>query len=179
MRNLGLLGLRLTVGGYLAVHGAQKLFGAFGGYGLDGTGRFFETIGLKPGRQLATLAGACEFGGGILTATGVAHPVGPLAAAGSMAVATAVHYPKGPLSAKGGYELPATNLAALTAIALAPAGPFRLGPKLPRKLSLVATATAVGVAGVLIRNVLEAQRTQAAAVAAAESTPEPLATAAS
>jgi len=139
MRTLGLLGLRITVGGYLAVHGAQKLFGAFGGHGLDGTGQFFEGIGLKPGRELAALAGAGEFGAGLLTAAGVAHPLGPVAAGGVMAVASSTHIPKGPLAMNGGFELPLTNLAALLAIASAGPGPLRLGPRLPRGMSVLVT----------------------------------------
>src|SRR5687767_13895981 len=63
MADLGLLGLRLTAGGLLAGHGAQKLFGKFGGYGLEGTAGWLESIGLRPGKPWATLAGASEFGG--------------------------------------------------------------------------------------------------------------------
>src|SRR5215213_3087085 len=111
MRYVGQLVLRLVLGSYLAAHGAQKLFGSFGGHGLEGTGKFFETIGLKPGRQMAALSGAAEFGGGVLTATGIAHPLGPIALTSVMAAAGSTHVPKGPLAAQGGFELPLTNLA--------------------------------------------------------------------
>ena len=60
MRSTLLFGARVIVGGYLAVHGAQKLFGAFGGPGLAKTAAGFERIGLAPGRQMAALAGAAE-----------------------------------------------------------------------------------------------------------------------
>ena len=101
MRSAILLGARVVVGGYLAVHGAQKLFGAFGGPGLEKAAAGFERIGLAPGRQMAALAGATELGGGLLTAAGpgrlkigpplprplttVAAAVGGLMAAGSLA----------------------------------------------------------------------------------------------
>jgi putative oxidoreductase len=73
----------MTVGGIFVVHGTQKLFGWFGGAGPDGTGEFFESVGLRPGRRNAVAAGATETGGGLLLATGLATPV---AAAGLSAV---------------------------------------------------------------------------------------------
>ena len=79
----GRLALRLTIGGTFFVHGTQKLFGWFGGYGPDGTGEFFESLGLRPGRENALAAGATEAGGGALIALGVATP---LAAAGLSSV---------------------------------------------------------------------------------------------
>ena len=62
--SLAPLALRIPVGIIFAAHGAQKLFGAFGGYGLEGTGQFFESIGLTPGYLMALLAGGAEFLGG-------------------------------------------------------------------------------------------------------------------
>ncbi|MDR0344726.1 MAG: DoxX family protein [Nocardiopsaceae bacterium] len=144
MRDIALLGARLVVGGYLAVHGAQKLFGAFGGAGLHRAGAGFERMGLTPGKPMAALAGASELSGGLLTATGVADPAGPLAIIGTMSVAAATHRANGPLNARGGFELPLTNLAAATALAAAGPGRLRLGPGLPRRLTvLAATAGAV------------------------------------
>ena len=81
--DLGRLLLRLTIGGTFFVHGTQKLFGWFGGYGPDGTGQFFESLALRPGRRNAIAAGSTEAGGGILVALGLATP---LAAAGLSAV---------------------------------------------------------------------------------------------
>ncbi len=60
MRSAALLAGRLVLGGYLAVHGAQKLFGAFDGHGLDATAAGFQRLGLTPSREMATLAGAGE-----------------------------------------------------------------------------------------------------------------------
>src|SRR5947209_4594246 len=66
--NIGLLVLRIVVGLLFVGHGAQKLFGVFGGYGIEGTGGFFEQIGLKPGKLHASAAGLMELGGGALLA---------------------------------------------------------------------------------------------------------------
>jgi putative oxidoreductase len=66
MRDVALLGTRLVVGSYLAVHGAQKLFGAFGGPGLEKAGAGFHRIGLRPGKHMAAAAGITELGGGVL-----------------------------------------------------------------------------------------------------------------
>jgi putative oxidoreductase len=81
--DLGRLLVRFVIGGTFFVHGTQKLFGWFGGYGPEGTGQFFESLGLRPGRSNAIAAGATETGCGILSALGLATPV---AAAGVSAV---------------------------------------------------------------------------------------------
>src|SRR2546430_14036053 len=73
---LGLLVLRATVGLLFIGHGAQKLFGWFGGHGPDGTGQFFESTGLRPGRALAVWAGAAELLGGLPLALGLLPPAG-------------------------------------------------------------------------------------------------------
>ena len=148
MRNVTSLA-RVVLGGYLAVHGAQKLFGAFDGPGIEGTAKGFEQIGLTPAKEMATLAGAAEFGGGILTATGIAEPLGPIALAGAMTVATLVHRKGGPMAAKGGFELPLTNLAlAAVLIAAGPAGHHRFGVRLPKLATAAVVVGAVGLTGV-------------------------------
>src|SRR3954471_18156094 len=81
--DLGRLLTRFTIGGTFFVHGTQKLFGWFGGYGPDGTGGFFDSLGLRPGRRNAIAAGAPEISCGVLIALGLATP---LAAAGLSAV---------------------------------------------------------------------------------------------
>jgi len=151
IRDVALLVSRAVVGGYLAAHGAQKLFGTLGGHGIEPTAAAFERLGLRPGRVTATAAGLSELGGGLLTAAGLASPVGPAAIAGTMAVASATHRASGPFAANRGYELPATNLAA--ALALAVAGPGRYsidgltGLRLHRVLTgLVVAGAAAGAA---------------------------------
>ncbi|MEU9475234.1 DoxX family membrane protein [Streptomyces sp. NPDC048191] len=123
-RDLGLLLLRLGTGGVLAAHGAQKLFGWFGGHGLEGTGQFMESVGYVPGRASATAAGLAEAGGGTLLALGLATPAAGASAAGAMAGAAAVHAPNGFFAQDGGYEYAAS--LGLAAAGLAITGPGRL-----------------------------------------------------
>jgi putative oxidoreductase len=124
LRDSLLLVSRSVVGGYVAAHGAQKLFGSFGGHGLEGTGGFFESVGLQPGKAMAAAAGVSELSGGTLTAAGLANPVGPAVVASTMAVAAGtVHTGSGAFAASNGPELPLANLAAC--LALAAAGPGR------------------------------------------------------
>ncbi|MDX2524118.1 DoxX family membrane protein [Streptomyces europaeiscabiei] len=123
-RDLGLLLLRLGAGGVLAAHGAQKLFGWFGGHGIEGTGAFMESVGYAPGKASATAAGLAETGGGALLALGLATPAAGAAAAGAMGGATAIHAPNGFFNAEGGYEYAAT--LGLAAAGLAITGPGRI-----------------------------------------------------
>ncbi len=123
-RDLGLLLLRLGTGGVLAAHGAQKLFGWFGGGGLAGTAEFMESIGYAPGKASATAAGLAETGGGTLLALGLATPAAGAAAAGAMVGASAVHAPNGFFAQNGGYEYAAS--LGLTAAGLAVTGPGRI-----------------------------------------------------
>jgi putative oxidoreductase len=163
MRDVMLLGTRLVLGGYLAVHGVQKLFGAFGGPGLERAGAGFDRIGLTPGKPMAALAGATELGGGLLTAVGVADPVGPLAIMGAMTVASATHRASGPLAANRGFELPLTNLAAAAALAASGPGRFRLSPPLGRRLTAVVVAGGALLAAGSLTKMLIAARDQAGA----------------
>ncbi|MGW1253637.1 DoxX family protein [Streptomyces sp. NPDC002513] len=123
-RDVGLLLLRLGTGGVLAAHGTQKLFGWFGGGGVEGTGQFMESVGYRPGKASAVASGLAETGSGVLLALGLATPAAGAAAAGAMAGAAAVHVPNGFFVQSGGYEHPAT--LGLTAAGLAIAGPGRL-----------------------------------------------------
>jgi putative oxidoreductase len=163
MRDVMLLGTRLVLGSYLAVHGAQKLFGAFGGPGLERAGAGFERIGLTPGKPMAALAGATELGGGLLTVAGVADPAGPLAIIGAMTVASATHRASGALAANRGFELPLTNLAAAAALAAAGPGRFRIGPPLSRRLTTAVVAGGGVMAAASLAKMLTAARGQAAA----------------
>jgi putative oxidoreductase len=160
IRDMTLLASRAVLGGYLAAHGAQQLFGAFGGHGIEKTAAGFDRLGLRPGRLTATAAGLSELGGGLLTAAGLGSPVGPAAIAGTMAVAGTVHRASGPFAANRGYELPAANLAA--ALALTAAGPGRYsldgltGLRLPRILAGLVVAGAAAGAAVNVAMLLRA-----------------------
>ena len=164
MRSLGVLIVRLVVGGLLAGHGAQKLFGWFGGAGLEGTAGWLESMRLRPGTVWARIAGGSELGGGLLTALGFLNPLGPIAAMGAMSMAWAkVHLGNPVWSTKGGAELPLTNIAVLSALTVA--GPGRLsldsllGIRVPRIVGLGA------LLGMLASVYLVAQREIAAGTA--------------
>src|SRR5437870_11631584 len=142
MRDIGLLILRLTMGGLLAGHGSQKLFGWFSGPGLKGTAGWLESLGLQPGTPWATVAAASEFGGGTLTALGLLHPLGPIGTIGAMVMATATAHKGKPIwVTAGGAELPVTNMAAALSLALSGPGRFSLdsvfGIRLPRAVVAV------------------------------------------
>jgi putative oxidoreductase len=109
--------VRLAQGSLMAGHGAQKLFGSFGGPGLEGTSGFMEMLGMRPGRPWAYMAGLSEFGGGVLTALGLFNPLGPLGIIGSMSMATRkAHWDKPIWVTEGGAELPVLNIAVSTAL---------------------------------------------------------------
>lgn len=144
--------LRVVTGGLLIGHGAQKLVGAFGGKGPEGTARTFEKIGLEPGREWAQVAGASEVTGGALTALGLLSPIGPIVATAPMVVAWRKAHGDKPIWAQqGGGELAATNLTIATALILSGPGPVSLdrlfGIKTPWWMSVLAIiGTAAGVA---------------------------------
>jgi putative oxidoreductase len=120
----GLLLIRVVVGGTLFAHGAQKLFGWFGGHGPQGTGGFFAKLGFEPGVPMAIAAGLAE-ASGLLLAAGLLTPLASLAIAVVMLNAiVAVHWSKGFWNMNGGYEFPLTLLT--VAVALAATGPGRL-----------------------------------------------------
>jgi putative oxidoreductase len=118
----GLLVLRGVAGLTIAAHGAQKLFGWFGGYGIAGTGRFFDGLGFRPGPAFAAAAGLSEFVGGLLIAAGFLGPVGPTLVLATMIVAAVtVHGRNGLFATTNGIELPL--LYGTIAVALAFTGP--------------------------------------------------------
>src|SRR4051795_5701537 len=153
---VGLLLIRVVVGLFLAGHGAQKLFGWFGGHGPEGTGGFFESMGIRPGRAHATMAGLAEFGGGLLLALGFLTPLAAAVIGATMLVATlTAHRGKGPWTTNGGWELPAPYAAVAIGLAFNGAGEWSLDNALALDLNgvtwgLAAVAAAlVGAAGVL------------------------------
>ena len=106
MLNLGLLIARLVIGLLMAAHGTQKLFGWFGGYGLNTTGEFFVQLGFQRGRAFATLASVAEVASGLLVALGFLGPVGPAMMISVMLVAAiSVHLKNGLFAAKNGLGL--------------------------------------------------------------------------
>lgn len=112
LRDVALLGARLLLGGTMAAHGAQKLFGAFGGPGPQKAAQMMHSLGLRPGEQHAKAASCAELASGALIAAGFLGPVGPAILTSVMIVATeTVHRPKGYFNSKGGYELNAMYLA--------------------------------------------------------------------
>jgi putative oxidoreductase len=122
--DLGRTLIRGVIGPLFIGHGTQKLFGWFGGHGLDGTAGFFENLGLRPGKRHATAAGAAEAGGGLLLTLGAFTPVAATAISATMMTAMRkVHLAKGPWVTNGGYEY---NLALIAAMAmLVETGPGR------------------------------------------------------
>lgn len=168
MSDWALLLLRLVTGGLVAGHGAQKLFGAFGGHGLDGTAGWLESLGLKPGRAWAGMAGGGEFGGGVLTLLGLGGPLGSIMTISAMAMATAkTHWGKPIWATEGGAELPLTNIAAAAALALTGPGAYSLdhlfGIRVPRWLATLATLGAAIVLTVGVQSQPEPAHEQAEA----------------
>jgi putative oxidoreductase len=122
--DFGLLLIRVIFGLVFAAHGAQKLFGWFGGYGISGTGEWMASMGFNPGRTFATAAGSGEFFGGLLFALGFLGAVGPALMLSVMLVASiTVHRKNGLFATNNGIELPL--LYASAAIGVAMIGPGR------------------------------------------------------
>jgi putative oxidoreductase len=121
--DFGLLVLRLVVGALFIGHGTQKLFGWFGGYGVEGTGGFMDSLGYQPGKRYAVLGGVAEAGGGLLLFLGLLTPLAAAAIIGVMINAIfAVHADKGAWNQDGGYEYPMVLAVATGAVALADGG---------------------------------------------------------
>ena len=154
--SLGLLVLRLVVGLTLAAHGAQKVFGWWGGPGFKTWAEGVAKMRIRPAVPFAWLAALAELGGGLLLALGFLSPLGSLAIIGTMLVAIAtVHWPNGFWNAKRGYEFNLTLIAAVVAIGLAGPGTYSfdhaIGLNLPEPITFVVGVAAVvlGVAGML------------------------------
>jgi putative oxidoreductase len=119
--------LRVLVGLLFVGHGTQKLFGWFGGGGLDETADAFESMGLRPGKPNAAAAGLAEAGGGVLLALGLATPLAAASLNGVMLTAIRkVHFQNGVWVTEGGYEYNAVLIAAVTLLAESGPGPISL-----------------------------------------------------
>jgi putative oxidoreductase len=125
--HIGLLIARLVLGPLMAAHGAQKLFGWFGGYGIAGTGGFLEAIGFHPGRVFAAVAGLIEVVSGVLIAFGFLGPIGPALLVSVMIVAAiSVHWEHGLFASQNGIEVPLLYATAGAALTLTGAGSYSL-----------------------------------------------------
>jgi putative oxidoreductase len=152
MLGAGLLVARLVLGSLMAAHGAQKLFGWFGGPGLRGTAAGMEHLGFRPGLPFALMAGATEVASGVLVMLGLLGPVGPALMVSVMIVAAvSAHLRNGLWAQNGGYEM--ALLYGAVAAALAFTGPGAYSADAALGLASLWTpafagiALAVGVAG--------------------------------
>ncbi|MEA2375004.1 MAG: putative oxidoreductase [Thermoleophilaceae bacterium] len=147
----GLLILRVVVGVLFVGHGAQKLFGIWGGHGIDGTAGFFEGIGLRPGRLHATAAGFNELAGGALLAVGLFTPLAAVLLIATMTAAiVTVHGPKGAWASNGGYEYNLVLVAVAFAVTAVGSGTLSLDNALgldDRGIGWALGALALGLIG--------------------------------
>lgn len=128
--------LRVPVGIILSAHGAQKLFAWFGGYGLEGTGQWMESIGLAPGFLMALLAGSAEFFGGLALIVGLLTRPAALVSAFTMVIAIfSVHAPNGLFMSNNGYEFALALLAATTALTIQGGGKLSIDTLISNKLN--------------------------------------------
>ncbi|MGO9322707.1 MAG: DoxX family protein [Solirubrobacteraceae bacterium] len=173
---IGRLLLRLSVGGFFVGHGTQKLFGWFGGHGLQATAESFEQLGLRPGKANAIAAGAAEAGGGALLALGLATPLAASALTATMMTAIeTVHAKNGPWLSKGGYEYNVVLIAAVLALVEAGPGGLSLDAARGRERSgsgWTLAALATGALGAVAAHVAAASAPLPAAATAEPDTAE-------
>jgi putative oxidoreductase len=157
--DVGLLILRVVVGLLMVGHGTQKLFGWFGGHGLEGAGGFFESLGYRPGKRHATLAGLTEAGAGALLVLGFLTPLACAALVGVMVnVILSAHAGKGLWNSNGGMEFPLVLLTSAAALAFTGAGDFSLDSALDWRLSGGRWGVAAVAVGALAGLVMVAMR---------------------
>lgn len=127
MLSTGLLLIRVVIGVIFAAHGAQKLFGWFGGFGPKGTGGWMESLGIKPGVAAAVAAGLVELLGGLAFAAGLFTPIVAVLLSLTMVMAIVkVHAPNGFWNTAGGYEFNLILIVVLIGVALTGAGAYSL-----------------------------------------------------
>ena len=172
VRDVGLVVLRAGIGGALFAHGSQKLFGWFGGGGLDGTAAMFDKIGFRPGKANAVAAGLGEAGAGALLVLGLGTPAAGAAAAGTMAVASSMHVPQGFFAQNGGFEYSGVLGVAAAALALTGPGELSLDRVIGHRTNRHwQRAVALGLLAPAVTVVLIRRRRAIAATAAVIETP--------
>ncbi|PKF80783.1 oxidoreductase [Vibrio sp. vnigr-6D03] len=130
------LALRTPIGIILIAHGAQKLFGWFGGYGLEGTGQWMASIGLAPSVLMAFLAGSAEFFGGLFLVLGLLTRPAALVTAFTMVIAIfSVHFENGLFLSNNGYEFGLALLAASVSLTISGSGKLALDQSLNKKIA--------------------------------------------
>ena len=158
--DIGILVARVVFGLLMAGHGAQKLFGWFGGHGLAGVSGFFEQLGFRPGRAFAVAAAAGELGSGLLITFGLFGPLGPAIMLSIMIVAAVtVHWRQGVFAATNGLELPLLYATAAVALALSGYGRFSLDAFLgwtsfwstPIAILFLLSGVAAGIMNLMLR----------------------------
>jgi putative oxidoreductase len=145
----GLLIMRIVVGGLFVGHGAQKLFGWFGGHGLEGSGAFMRSLGYRNGRLAALMAGLTETVSGTLLVFGLLTPLAVAGIVGVMVNVMPVHLRNGVWNANGGIELPLVYAAASTALGFAGSGAFSLDRLLGLDLSGIGFGVGAFVLGLV------------------------------
>ena len=163
----GLLIARLVLGSLMVAHGGQKLFGWLGGYGLRGTGGFFEQLGFRPGVLFAGAAAVTEVASGTLVALGFLGPVGPALMISVMLVAAvSVHLHNGLLAGTNGVEIPVLYATGALGLALVGPGPYSVDAALGLSAwwtpGITLATLALGVVGGVVN--LALRRPQAANV---------------
>jgi len=123
----GITVLRIIVGIIFIAHGSQKLFGMFGGYGLEGTGQYMASLGLNPGYLMALLSGSAEFFGGPLLVVGLlARPAAVVLIVMLVIAILSVHIHNGLFMANNGYEFALALLGGSIAVLIEGAGRLSL-----------------------------------------------------
>lgn len=135
-QSLSPLPLRLIAGLIFSAHGAQKLFAWFGGYGLEGTGQWMESIGLTPGFLMALLAGSAEFFGGLLLTVGfLTRPTSFVLAVTMIVAIFSVHITSGFFISNNGYEFALALLAITLALFIQGGGKYSIDNTVYRQLN--------------------------------------------
>lgn len=138
-RSSSAIPLRLIAGIIFTAHGAQKLFAWFGGYGLEGTGQWMDSIGLSPGYFMALLAGSAEFFGGLLLIAGLlVRPTSFVLAVTMLVAIFSAHFSNGLFLSNNGYEFGLALLGMTLALLVQGAGRHSLDSILYRKLNKAA-----------------------------------------